>query len=258
MKKKILLVGCGGIGFRHLQSLVLLKNYCNIDILEKKNINKSILDLIDSVKNLEIQYLNNISSLKENYDLIIFATTSRVTYKILKDIIKNTSTKKILFEKITFSEPNHYPLVLNLLKKKNIKAWVNCSNRYREYVHFIKKNLKKNEKFFLLCEANNDYFVSNIVHFFDMFNFLSDQNTGNIISSKFENLYKSKRSTYYDCEGFVIASNKKKNVFIYQSQVEKNSDLKILLNLSQKDNLLKIEINDKKIKINNLKKKKIF
>ena len=118
--------------------------------------------------------------------------------------------------------------------------------------------MKQNENFFLLCEGHNDYFVSNIVHFFDMFNFLSNENTGSITSSNFENLYKSKRSTYYDCEGYVSASNKKKNIFIYQSQVKKNSDLKVFLKLSQKDNLLKIELNDKKIIIKNFKKNKAF
>ena len=46
MSKTILLVGCGQIGFRHLQACLKIKSIKNIDILEKVKINKNISSLI--------------------------------------------------------------------------------------------------------------------------------------------------------------------------------------------------------------------
>ena len=234
IKKNVLLVGCGGIGFRHLQALTLLNNRIEIDILEKKKLNQIIRDLITANNRIKINYFNHIKKIKQNYDIIIFATTSRFTFNVFLETLKYSSTKNILFEKITFSEIKQYSLAKKLLIKHKINAWVNCSNRYQNWVKYVKKNLKLVNKFNLVCEGQNDNLISNFVHYFDLFNYLSNEKRGKLISLNLYRLYKSKRKTYFDSEGEGIVTNKKKNTLTYNNKITKGKKFQINYSFFQK------------------------
>ena len=54
MKKKILLVGCGNIGFRHLEGL--LKTNISLDIIIIEQSNQKIIDQKKKIK--KIKYIN--------------------------------------------------------------------------------------------------------------------------------------------------------------------------------------------------------
>ncbi len=70
MKKKILIIGFGRIGFYHLQALERFKSNILIYIYDIKNINKKILQNknIISLKNLKVN---------QNFDLVIISTSSK-------------------------------------------------------------------------------------------------------------------------------------------------------------------------------------
>ena len=143
VNKTVLLVGCGQIGFRHFESLLDNKFIENIDVLEKQKIDNRVKKKINKYKNININFLNNINSLKKYYDLVIFATTSNDTFDIFYKLVKKSTIKNILFEKITFSELHHYDLAKKILKRKKINSWVNCPNAYQNYFLFLKNKLKQ-------------------------------------------------------------------------------------------------------------------
>ena len=63
-EKKILLVGCGNIGFRHLEGL--LKTNIALDIII---IEQSIQKIIDQKKNKKIKYINKKIYFYNNYSI---------------------------------------------------------------------------------------------------------------------------------------------------------------------------------------------
>ena len=100
MKKKILLIGVGNIGYRHLQSLANLK-FDEIDCLEKNKIKIKKFKKIFK-KNNNINFLSNVDNLRKKYDIVIDATTSISRFRILSAIIKKTKIRKLLMKNFYF------------------------------------------------------------------------------------------------------------------------------------------------------------
>ena len=103
MKKKILIIGFGNIGYRHFQSLYKKRKQYTFYLYDK-NIN-NILKKIKSQNNIKVLTKlleKNIKNIK--FDLIIIATTSFGRYEILKKIIGNIKFKYMLIEKFLFNK----------------------------------------------------------------------------------------------------------------------------------------------------------
>jgi hypothetical protein len=248
--KTILLVGCGQIGYRHFESLLDNKFIENIDILEKQKINKRIKSKINLNKNIDINFLNNINSLKKNYDLVIFATTSSNTFDIFYKLVKKCTIKNILFEKITFSKLHHYDMATKILERKKINSWVNCSNAYQTYFLFLKKKIKTNKPFNLTIDSMNDNFISNFIHLYDLFTNLSKRRKSKIILMDVYDFYKSKRQGYHDASGRCLIKDLNTNVLYLTSNVDKKFSFTQTFCLSQGKNIFLCDIDAHNVIIN--------
>ena len=123
MKKKIVVVGCGNIGFRHFQSLLKIISSVNLWIIENS------LTRIDEIKdliNLKDKYKNNV-------------IYSNKLLNVLKKIINYSSIKFILFEKFLFPKVSHYSDANKILKKNNIRSWVHMPVQDFPFFKFISK-----------------------------------------------------------------------------------------------------------------------
>jgi hypothetical protein len=258
MSKTILLVGCGQIGFRHLQACLNTKVIKNIDILEKVDISKDISSLIKS-SDKNINYLKNLNKLSKNYDLLIFSTTSNYTYSIFKKLSEKIIFKRVLFEKITFSKIEQYKKANKILLAKNIKAWVDCSSRYQNFFNFIKSKINNKFKMTMISETSNDYFISNFIHNHDIFNFIINANTSKIISLKVDSIFNSKRKGYHDIEGEALIRSKNGS-FFYSKNRNTSSSFEQKFYFLQKRRFIYAVFKDYKIyvKLNNNKKIKTY
>ena len=81
-------------------------------------------------------------------------------------------SKYILFEKFLFNL-NHYNYINSLLKNKKIKAYVNCNRRISQDYIKIKNNYGKKINH-IIVEGNKWNFMSNSIHFIDLFMFLTN------------------------------------------------------------------------------------
>ena len=122
---KILLIGAGQLGSRHLQGLAKIKIDANIFIVDPSS---------DSMNNAKIR-LNEISDrntrngyyfyptiteVPKDIDLAIIATNSDVRKKVLVDLFKNKNVKSIILEKFLFqNELDFFDIEKILIEKKN-------------------------------------------------------------------------------------------------------------------------------------------
>ena len=80
-----LIVGCGNIGQRHLQSLVNSKKKINFFILERRRVIFNDIKKIFKEKKHQFSLHQNLSDISENYfDLVFFTTNSDNRYKLFK------------------------------------------------------------------------------------------------------------------------------------------------------------------------------
>ena len=102
--KKILIIGAGNIGLRHLESLgksdILIKIFV-YDLFISKQIKKKISEIQKYNKRVNIEILNNFSS-HLSFDVCIISTNAKERYQLTLLSIKKLNIKNIILEKIDF------------------------------------------------------------------------------------------------------------------------------------------------------------
>ena len=142
MSKKIVIIGAGSIGSRHLQAIKKVNINIEIYVLDKSEVSlklaKSRYMEIKNNKNIsKIVFTNKISDLPKCIYLLISATTASVRYVSTKSILDLCVVKFIIFEKFLFSKVQEVNKMRQILKDNNIKAWVNCNY---QIIPFFKNN----------------------------------------------------------------------------------------------------------------------
>lgn len=205
---KILLVGCGELGSRFLQSLLVLKNIKQIDIVEpNENAKRIALMRISDYQNIvNIKWYNSIDDDITNGDLALITTHADVRYELFKKVIK-LGYKRIILEKIVTQSLENYQEMLDLTKSNNAKVWVNCKTRAYPIWQYIRSKISINDKILFNSIGGNHGLCTNGLHTMDLFVFITSSIELTCFSEKIDNeLFKTKRDKY-DLSGEVTYSN---------------------------------------------------
>ena len=263
MKDKICIIGCGSIGFRHLESILKNKNQLEIYIFEKIQIN--IINILSFIKDnnkynhqIKISKLFNIRFLK--IDILIISTNSDVRFKIIDLFFKkNNMANKIILEKLVSQNLDDFKKILKIQEYRNTNIYVNCSRRMFSSYKKLKKNINKRKIKKLKVTGSNWGLASNSIHMIDLFGYLS----GKIISYQsnciIDKITPSKRKGFYDFYGKInINIDKFTSITMIDKKLNKNyflieiigDDFRYLINESNQI----IDYKDKCYELKNIKK----
>ena len=239
MKNKILLVGLGSIGFRHLEGILAVKKKLIVYIFDKNQ--SKYFEISNFLKNKKtnhtIIFVKDIYEIK-NIDLLILATDSLNRLNILEKIIKNVKIKSILLEKVVFLDNKSFIKAIKLIELRKINVWVNCIRREVFFYNKLKKKITKD----LIKIHFTGYkwgLLSNLIHFIDLFFYFTNSKKINYFTKFESKKYITKRSNYFDIGGAVSIKDSKNNELILED------------NKKYKKNLLKIELGNKTYIIKN-------
>ena len=258
MISNILIIGCGNIGYRHLQGILKSKKNINIFIIEKNaqqrnKISKEIISKNIS-KNSNIQFVNNIKKLANKFNNVIVATSNVNRLNIVTNLLKYSKFKNIIIEKVAFRNLNEAYQLKTVFKKKKIQCWVNCPRRNYNYYKKINKIIDKN-KFKIIVKGHKWGMASNTIHFIDLFLFLSNGFKKKYLVKIGKNkIIKSKRKGFYEVIGkFEIFNNN-------GSKLELNDDKKYSenSNIVIEDKINKFIINETEMKLQHFKNNKLI
>lgn len=211
---KVLLIGAGQIGSRHLQGLAR----------SKLNLSIEILDPSASARELAIQRFNEIpenqaaktlraidsldsSAFQGRANLAIIATGAAPRYDALRNLLSRISVPYVLLEKVLFQRLSHLDETETLLSKNRCKAWVNCARRCYPYARHLKE-LFSGDTLSISVQGGNWGLACNGIHFLDLLAFLS----GVSIPMRWNidlldhTLYESKRRGYKEFGGRISFS----------------------------------------------------
>ena len=210
--KKIAVIGLGGIGFRHFQSL------CQIDIpvtLQLVDISEEALKRAEkyfsTIKNefiKDVILLKDIKGLSNELDLGIIATSSNNRREILEELLLNTKIDYLLLEKVLFTKIKDFEIINNLFEKKNIKAWVNCSRRAMDSYQILREQLKENKNYKFIISGDQWGLGCNSIHMIDLIDYLSG-GKGKVICSGYllnDKIYESKRKGFIEFNGMIVGT----------------------------------------------------
>ncbi len=220
---KIILVGCGNIGSRHLESLMNFQNKISIDIVEPNK--KSKTNAIRLIKKLHIKnppkmtWYNSIEDLDNNAEVVIVATNSLNRIPLI-DILLKQGNKKFILEKMVCQSKKEYKLLINSFNKYSAKAWVNTNRSYFPFYKKIKTIFSNSKSIQLSVYLGNSGLGTSSIHYIDLFCWLS--NNYNIkLNQKYlsDKIFSSKRGkSFKEFSGVIVGSNSKNSYLSISSQ----------------------------------------
>jgi len=231
MKKKILIIGFGNMGYSHFKSFE--KRDFIIHLLEKKNNDKIKIIKKDKLFKKKYFILKNIPKNK-SYFFTICATQSKERFKIINKFLSYNKTNYLLMEKFCFfklKEFEYYYKKFSINTKTFINSW--------GYILAKKTNLKKKlNNFKLICHVKEGNFLANITHIFHFFSYLNNKALIKKINKfDFEIIKNEKRKKYDELKTKLNVKDENKNLLSIQTKKKMN-------------NLITFDIKQTKPKIN--------
>lgn len=254
-KKRILIVGFGGIGCRHAQSFINKKKGYEVHILEPsdKNIEKN-LKTINAKKNDFIWYkdIDKIPLL----DLAIIATSSFPRFEIFKTLII-LGYKKFLLEKVVFQSELQFKKAIEMINESGSVAYCNFVNRYFSAYNDIKKQLNYSTKKIKINVSGNAIELGLgcvAIHYVDIFQYLTNNNEIQLTKFNLQLLEGENRrgSIYKEFYGMIQLANNSADTITLNTELELKEGVTISISQGEKTFLLnertgKLFISDKSV-----------
>ncbi len=211
--KKILIIGAGQIGSRHLQALAKADFPISIWVIDPfeaslKRSKERYQEIAPNGKVTAIEFSQNMKSLPKEIDLCIVATTANVRAKVIKEALSQSKIKYFLLEKVLFQSLAEYKEISAVFKDNKIKAWVNCPRRIMPFYKNLKDIFSKDKIIFLTVSGGNWGLGSNLIHYLDYFSYLTGKSgfkLGRFILD--QKVFPSKRPGFNEFSGSFFAGD---------------------------------------------------
>lgn len=210
---KILIIGCGELGSRHLQAVSVLESVSEVCVLDPSDrgleLGQTRLAEV-SQRNPKIQYhwLKQIDESSCKGDLIILATQAQGRVALVEELFPQLNYRYCLTEKVVAQSVEEYQLFLKAAEQANMKVWVNCKTRAYKVHQYIKSKLSPEEPIVMTRIAGNHGLGSNGIHGADLFAFFTGNQSIDSVRQNIDSvIHPSKRGNHVcDLSGHVYGS----------------------------------------------------
>lgn len=207
--KKIMIIGCGGVGSRHLQALCKMEIPVRLFAVDpnEESLQKAQMLVSEVVPNKNIESVKFSKELPKDIDeidLCIISTSSNVRLNVLKQVLSSFSVKNIILEKVLFQSIEELDEAKNIINKKKIKCWVNCYRREEKFWNEMKEFFYGNSNMKLYYGKSDWSMCCNSIHIIDLVVWLFNDKIKYIENSNLNNtIYESKRQGFIELTGIL-------------------------------------------------------
>lgn len=219
---KIILVGTGNIGKRHLQAIIgsnqVSKIYC-YDLYEdaldsvpefcqSNKIPQEIICIEKSFENLLLEI--------DDYSIVIVATTARGRMEILNPIIK-CKPKAIVVEKPVVQYKYQYKDLEELAAQYSVNIYVNFIAHAQKFYNQIYNELEGTTELSFYTSMPKWGLSTVGIHQIELFLWLSRSRTCEMSYSTSSLVYEQKRKGFEDIAGTILLNNQKGHLAVIRS-----------------------------------------
>lgn len=222
----IAIIGTGEIGSRHLQGLANLNEDAVIQVVDPSEKSLKIAtERFNQIrpkkqKKILLNLYPTIDCLQGSLDLALIATNADIRATIIRNLISKIEVKKLLLEKVLFQKETDYFEIQNLLRKKNIPAWVNFFRRETIFYKEVKKKINLLDKIHISVRGSLWEIGCLGTHFIDLLAFLSDQKDFKFENSKLDpKILAAKRTNFKEFTGILEGRNSRGDSLLLESRV---------------------------------------
>ena len=214
--KRVVIIGAGQIGSRHLQSLALLTQEIEIYLVDPSEVSLGVAnERYNKAKQLpslnhKLKLFHSVDQLPAAIDIAIIATNSAVRARVIKELVTTKKVKNLILEKILFQTISDFEPIKQLLAEHAIPAWVNCWMRAMIFYQELKTRLLPDERIKISVEGPQWGLGCNSIHFIDLFAFFTDDLDISFDKIEIDELiFESKRDGFKEFTGSIIVNNSK-------------------------------------------------
>ncbi|HEY0680471.1 MAG TPA: Gfo/Idh/MocA family oxidoreductase [Chitinophagaceae bacterium] len=217
--KKILVIGFGSMGCRHVQSLLSSKSAYDIHVVEPYDENIAANSERIGARPGDFTRYRELNQLNGSFDLAIVATSSGPRFEIVKWLLQK-GVKLFLLEKIVFQSESQFSEIIRLMDEANAKAYCNFVSRYFPAYNEIRDNIPHQSNISMVVHGGEFGLGCNAIHYIDMFQYLTEgvslQTRGSLLSlSETEN---RRGKEYREFTGVINLADAKNNDLILVSE----------------------------------------
>jgi hypothetical protein len=267
MGKKIVIIGAGQLGSRHLQGVAQSSFDISIEVVEPFESSRVIAEeRYNQIKNRskveKIEFYDSIDKLSNDIDLAIVATSSDVRSKVIRELLSKKNVDNLVLEKVLFQTIEDYASIEQLLDKTNTRCWVNHPRRMFPVYKQLKQELQSANQISYNFQGGNWGLACNSLHFIDHLSYFADSTKltldGRFLDNK---IYDSKRKGFIEFNGLLSGKVANHTLSLYSNPAATPSifsivsdilianidEAKGILVISKKENNWEEEIRKEKI-----------
>lgn len=203
MIREIAIIGAGGIGQRHAQSCATMPvTEYHLHIVELDDQSRARASgLLEGRE--AVTWYSRIGELPKAIDLAIVATRADVRAGIIEALMKNTSARSLILEKVLFQKLADYAAVGRLLSQAGAVAWVNCPRRLWSAYRQLRDRLEGQKISRIKMSGAGWDIGCNAIHYLDLIAFLTGADRVAVDDITLGDVQPAKRSGMLHVEGEV-------------------------------------------------------
>lgn len=220
---KIVIIGAGQLGSRHLQGIAQSDFDISIEIVEpfeesRETAKERYLQIENNSYVKDITFYDSIDKLSDKIDLVIVATGANVRSKVITELLNLKNVSNLILEKVLFQTIAEYSIMDELLEKTKTKCWVNHPRRMFPIYKELKNELKNAKNISYSFQGGDWGLGCNALHFIDHLSFLTDSSDLKVDSTYLDNkIYDSKRKGFSEFSGLLVGSLSNNKFTLYSN-----------------------------------------
>ena len=211
--KKLLIVGAGQLGSRHLQALAgLSSDTYQISVVDPVDasliIAKQRYQEVSLATSPNCNFVNSLEALAgEMFEVAVVATNAAIRLQVVKALLQQVKVKFLILEKVLFQSVSQLDEACELLTKHGVKTWVNCPRRQFVAYQELAERFKHAQSMTLNVRGYNWGLGCNAIHFVDLWHYFTDFSDYSLHFAPDCRIIDSKRSGYKEVLGSLSASS---------------------------------------------------
>lgn len=172
----IWLIGCGNIGFRHLQAMLAMRDAADITVIEPATALHPRIMAELALPRATSHRVSIRADLPQDggADLAVVATSAPQRAGIVRALTLGAAPRAVILEKILAQTEADLDAIAADLAAAGTRAQVNCPRRYFPGYHALRARLAGQGPLSVRARGAQFGLASNAVHFLDLLEYLND------------------------------------------------------------------------------------
>lgn len=217
---RVLIVGCGDIGTRHLQAVAAIPAVREVEIVDPRPESlqlgkKRLAEVQHRDPSTIYRWLSSLNMATTSGDLCIVATQAQGRGQLVREVAEQLGYTSFLLEKLVEQSVSEMEYMVRFSREKGLTAWVNFKTRAYRFHQQAKERVDPSEPIFFSSVGGNHGLATNGIHSVDLFAFYDEASCIKSAGSKIDSvLHTSKRgSSLFDLSGTVYGYTEKGSQF---------------------------------------------